>query len=423
MKIVEITPAPLKGNILIPPSKSLCHRAIIAAALAEGQSIISNVLLSKDILATMKGVQALGAEITQLADSLIIEGGLASQEQDVLIDCNESGSTLRFLIPLGLLSSNRITYTGIGNLPHRPLTPYFDIFKEQDIFYSSNILPIEIEGRLKPGLFQMSGSISSQFITGLMFVLPLLNADSTIIITSPLESKGYIDITIEALRCFGIHIENNHYEQFFIKGNQCYRPAQIAVEGDYSQAAFWLAAGALSGDITCAGLSQSSCQGDKAILKILENSGAKLSYNAGYVTSKHSKMHAFDADVSQCPDIAPVLAVVAALSHGTSKITGAARLRIKECDRLKAITSELNKLGAKILEGEDSLTIHGVEQLKGGEVDSWGDHRIAMALAIAAAKCKEPIRIYNSGVIEKSYPSFFEDFKMLGGNLNERNLG
>jgi 3-phosphoshikimate 1-carboxyvinyltransferase len=423
MKTVEIIPTHLKGSISIPPSKSLCHRAIITAALARGKSIIDNIVLSEDIQATIKGVQALGAEVICEKNRLIIKGGLTSIDKDIIIDCKESGSSLRFLMPLGLINHNTITYTGMGNLPNRPLDPYIDIFREQGIFFSNSTLPMEVRGRLKPGLFNIDGNISSQFITGLMFALPLLDSNSTISMTTALESKGYIDITIETLRDFGVYIENDNYEHFFIKGNQYYKPIQFAVEGDYSQAAFWLAAGSLSGEIMCMGLSEHSLQGDKVILNILENSGAKLEYKNKAITSKCSKLHAFEVDVSECPDLAPILAVVAALSSGTSRITGAARLRIKECDRLKAITSELNKLGAQIYEEKSSLTIKGVEFLQGGEVDSWGDHRIAMALTIAASKCKQPVLLHNSSVVDKSYPSFFEDFIMLGGNLNERYLG
>jgi len=276
---------------------------------------------------------------------------------------------------------------------------------------------------LKPGTFKLDGNVSSQFVTGLMVALPLLSADSIISMSSALESRAYIDLTLEVLESFGISIENDDYKQFIIKGNQSYKPTQIAVEGDYSQAAFWLAAGALSGDITCLGLKHNSRQGDKAIAEILQNSGARLKRDNHSINTESSFLHAFEVDVSQYPDIAPILAVVAALSMGTSKITGAARLRIKESDRLRAIASELNKLGAEIYEDEDSLTITGVEALQGGEVDSWGDHRIAMALAVAAIKCKNSVVLHNSSVIDKSYPNFFDDYMMLGGNLHERNLG
>jgi 3-phosphoshikimate 1-carboxyvinyltransferase len=388
-----------------------------------GQSIISNVVLSEDILATITGVQAFGAEVIFDNNRLIINGGKFLSKDSLEINCRESGSTLRFLIPLGLLTNNCITYIGKGNLSTRPLDPYLEIFKEQGIFHSNNTLPMCINGKLKPGIFKLKGNISSQFITGLLFALPLLEANSTIQITEPLESRAYIDLTIETLESFGILIENHDYNSFFIKGNQSYKPTKYTVEGDYSQAAFWLAAGALGGDVACLELMQNSKQGDRAIIDILTMAGTKFIQNEISIKAYSSNLHAFNVDVSQCPDIAPILAVIAALSRGTSKITGAARLRIKECDRLKAIALELRKLGAEIIEEKDSLTIEGKDYLLGGEADSWGDHRIAMALTIAAAQCVNPVILHNCSVVDKSYPNFYEDYKILGGCFNEWNLG
>jgi 3-phosphoshikimate 1-carboxyvinyltransferase len=423
MKDVKILPSFLQGEIKIPASKSLCHRAIIAAALSQGQSTIHNVVLSEDIIATIDGVRALGAKVTIHQDKLTIEGGKPAAHDCCIIDCNESGSTLRFLMPLGLLTKKPISYVGKGNLYARPLEPYIEMFKENGVIYSDIKLPMTIGGSLKPGVFKIHGNISSQFITGLMFTLPLLDRDSTIVITEPLESKGYIDLTINVLRNFGISILNNNYNSFSIKGNQKYIKANYTVEGDYSQAAFWLAAGALGGNIKCLGLKLVSKQSDIALLDILKTAGANLEFNDTYIKISPSRLQAFEVDVSQFPDITPILAVLAALSDGTSKITGAARLRIKECDRLTAIAMELNKLGAQIVEEKDSLTITGLKYLQGGDVDSWGDHRIAMALAIAATKCMEPVIIRNCNAVHKSYPNFFEDYKMLGGILLERNMG
>ena len=423
MNDIKITPNSLNGEVKIPPSKSLCHRAIIAAALAKGQSIINNVELSEDILATINGVQALGAGVVFQSNRLVINGSTFTIQDNCVIDCNESGSTLRFLMPLALLTEGTVSYLGKGNLGGRPLGPYLEIFDEQGIFHSDNKLPMTLNGTLKPGIFKLKGNISSQFITGLMFALPLLDEDSTILITEPLESKGYIDLTIDVLDSFGISIINNNYKSFLIKGKQEYKPTQYDVESDYSQAAFWLAAGPLGAEISCLGLKLDSKQGDKAILDILKLAGAELDLCDTYIKALPSMLHAFEIDVSQSPDIAPILTVVAAFCNGTSKIKGAARLRIKECDRLKAITVELNKLGAVIYEESDSITIVGSKYLQGGDVDSWGDHRIAMALAIAATKCIEPVIIHNSSAVHKSYPNFFEDYKMLGGKLHEWNLG
>lgn len=423
MREVKIVPTPLKGVIDIPASKSLCHRAIIAAAMAKGTSIINNIVLSEDILATINAVQILGAKVTLYPDKAIITGTSFQGIHNSTIDCKESGSTLRFIIPLGLLTGSEISYIGSGNLCNRPLDPYIEIFKEQGIKFSAQKLPMNIKGELRYGDFMLKGNISSQFITGLMFALPTLQGDSTIYIVDALESKAYIDLTLDALQRFGIHIENNNYKSFFIKGRQSYNAIEYTVEGDYSQTAFWVAAGLLGQQVECNSISNDSKQSDKAFIDIMINCGGQIKINNSSITASKSQLNAFDADVSQYPDIAPILAVVAALSHGTSHITGASRLRIKECDRLMAISTELNKLGAEVYENEDNLVIVGKEYLKGGEVDSWGDHRIAMALSIASQKCTNPITIKNSTVVSKSYPGFFEDFIKLGGIINERSLG
>lgn len=423
MREVNIIPAPLKGSIDIPASKSLCHRAIIAAAMAKGTSIINNIVLSEDILATINAVQVLGAKVTLFQGKAIITGTSFQGIQNSTIDCKESGSTLRFIIPLGLLTGSEISYIGSGNLCNRPLDPYIEIFKEQEIKFSSQKLPMNIKGELKHGAFKLKGNISSQFITGLMFALPTLQGDSTIHILGDLESKAYIDLTLDSLNSFGIHIDNNNYKSFFIKGRQSYKATPYTVEGDYSQAAFWIAAGLLGQKVACSSISNDSKQGDKAFIDIMIGCGGQINLSNGSITASKSQLNAFDADVSQYPDIAPILAVVAALSHGTSHITGASRLRLKECDRLMAISTELNKLGAEVYENEDNLVIIGKQYLKGGEVDSWGDHRIAMALSIASQKCTNPITIKNSAVVSKSYPGFFEDFIKLGGIINERSMG
>lgn len=422
MKSVNIIPSPLQGSITIPSSKSLCHRAIIAAAMAKGTSNINNVVLSEDILATIEAVKALGAEVKIIGSRAYIKGTDFSNTADT-VDCRESGSTLRFIIPLGLLSGNSIKYIGSSGLSARPLAPYLEIFEEQGIKFDSTSLPINIQGTLKSGDFKLKGNISSQFITGLMFALPMLDGHSSINVTGPLESKAYLDLTIDVLKSFGIYIENDNYKSFYIKGNQGYTAAEYSVEGDYSQAAFWIAAGVLGNQVVCKNLNEHSSQGDKTFIDILKSAGAKIIVKDGTVTSSLSNIKAFDADVSQFPDTAPILAVVAAFAEGTSRITGASRLRIKECDRLKAISTELNKLGAEIIEGEDYLIINGKKMLSGGVVDSWNDHRIAMALSIATIRCTSPVIINNSGAVAKSYPHFYEDFTELGGIINERSLG
>ncbi len=344
-----------------------------------------------------------------------------------IIDCNESGSTLRFLVPISLLFSGSSKFIGKGNLGKRPLTTYYNIFDNQGIEYSyeEGNLNLIINGKLKPGVFEVEGNVSSQFITGLLFTLPLLNGDSKIIITTEMESKGYIDLTLRAMSDFGVEIINNNYREFIIKGNQKYNARNYRVEGDYSQAAFFLCADALGNDVLCQDLDLNSLQGDKEVIDILER--MNVVFNSKDTDVKgiiNGELIATIIDGSQCPDIIPVLTAVAALSKGTTEIINAGRLRIKECDRLAAVTSELNKLGAKIIEKEDGLLVTGVEKLKGNvEVWSHKDHRIAMTLAIASTRCEEPIVIKDYECIAKSYPRFFDDFRTLGGDIHEWNVG
>ncbi|KHD35915.1 3-phosphoshikimate 1-carboxyvinyltransferase [Clostridium acetobutylicum] len=427
MNCVKINPCWLKGDIKIPASKSLGHRAIICAALSEEESTIENISYSKDIKATCIGMSKLGALIIEDAkDNSILKikkQKLVSKEK-VYIDCSESGSTVRFLIPISLIEERNVVFDGQGKLAYRPLDSYFNIFDEKEIAYShpeGKVLPLQIKGRLKAGMFNLPGNISSQFISGLMFSLPFLEGDSIINITTNLESVGYVDMTIDMLKKFGIEIENKAYKSFFIKGNQKCKGTKYKVEGDFSQAAFWLSAGILNGNINCKDLNINSLQGDKVILDILKKMGGDIDEKS--FSSKKSHTHGIVIDASQCPDLVPILSVVAALSEGTTKIVNAARLRIKESDRLKAMATELNKLGAEVVELEDGLLIEGKEKLKGGEVESWNDHRIAMALGIAALRCEESVTINGSECVSKSYPQFWSDLKQLGGDVHEWSLG
>lgn len=430
MADLKIYPSKLKGEVKIPPSKSMAHRAIICAALSDGLCIIENIDYSDDIIATIDAMNSLGAKIVKHKDYLEVIGAYGSDEKPQetrVIDCNESGSTLRFLVPISLLFKGSSKFIGRGNLGKRPLTTYYNIFERQGIEYSyeEGNLNLVINGELKAGTFEVEGNVSSQFITGLLFTLPLLKEDSKIIITTEMESKGYIDLTLRAMNDFGVEIINNNYREFIIKGNQKYNSRNYRVEGDYSQAAFFLCADSLGNDVLCKDLDLNSLQGDKEVIDILERMNVVFNANdIGVKGTTNGKLSSTVIDGSQCPDIIPVLTSVAALTKGTTEIINAGRLRIKECDRLTAVTSELNKLGAKIIEKEDGLVVTGVEKLQGGvEVWSHKDHRIAMTLAIASTRCEEPIVINDYECIAKSYPNFFEDFKALGGNIHEWNVG
>lgn len=424
MNCVKIFPKKLKGSINIPPSKSLAHRAIIAAGLARGESIIDNIVYSKDILATIYGMKNFGVSINEIEKNnnklLNIKGVNKIQIQNNVIDCIESGSTLRFLIPIALLQNEReVTFIGSGKLPQRPLDEYYNIFNKKNIFYQNEKgnLPLRVKGKLKPGEFYLKGDISSQFITGLMFVLPLLCGDSKIIITSKLESKAYVDLTMDILNKFGVKIENNNYKEFYIKGNQSYVPRNYNVEGDFSQGAFWLVAGAIGEEMSCKNLNINSLQGDKEIINIIKYMGGIININNDCIKVISSKLKGITIDASEIPDLVPILAVAGTVSSGVTKIINAKRVRIKECDRLHAIACELNKIGGEVEELEDSLIIKGNKKLKGGIVDSWNDHRIAMAMAVASTVCEESLIINNSKAVEKSYPNFWEEFRNVGGNF------
>lgn len=430
MADLKIIPSKLKGSVKIPPSKSMAHRAIICAALSDGICRIDNIDYSDDIIATINAMNSLGATIEKHDDYIEVVGiykNINKIKENRIIDCNESGSTLRFLVPISLLFKGSNKFIGKGNLGKRPLTTYYNIFNDQGIKYSyeENNLNLVVDGELKPGVFEVEGNISSQFITGLLFALPLLNGDSKITITKEMESKGYIDLTLKAISDFGIEIINNNYSEFIIKGNQKYNARNYRVEGDYSQAAFFLCADGLGNNVVCRDLDLNSLQGDKEIIDILERMNVVFNANEiGLSGEVNGELISTVIDGSQCPDIIPVLSAVSALSKGTTEIINAGRLRIKECDRLSAVTSELKKLGAQIIEKEDGLVITGVEKLQGGvEVWSHKDHRIAMTLAIASTMCKKPIIIKDYECVAKSYPSFFEDFKALGGNIHEWNVG
>ncbi|OPL08762.1 MAG: 3-phosphoshikimate 1-carboxyvinyltransferase [delta proteobacterium ML8_F1] len=417
---VTIQPQRLKGTLKIPPSKSVSHRAVIAASLARGHSKVSNLLYSNDILATCDAMEGFGALINKRDNwaEIIATGQLKNPGRP--IDCKESGSTLRFLVPLGGVVEEPVVFTGEGRLKTRPMTPYFEIFKDKNIRYAYNdALPLSVEGALTPGTYSLAGDVSSQFITGLLFVLPLLQGDSEITVTSPLESKPYVDISLEVLKTFGIRVENYNHEKFVIPGFQQYTPADFTVEGDYSQAAFWIVAGLIGGEITVEGLRKDTLQGDRAIIDIARAMGGNIETADEGVVARKSRTRGMTIDASQCPDLVPILTVLAALSEGKTRIVNASRLRLKESDRLKAIAEELNKLGAQIIENPDGLDIYGKEHLKGGEVDSWKDHRIAMSLAIASIRCTEAVSIHGAQAIEKSYPNFFEHFKSLGGLIIE----
>ena len=278
-------------------------------------------------------------------------------------------------------------------------------------------MPLEVKGGLKSGRYRIQGDISSQFITGLLYALPLLNGDSVVEVTTKLESVGYVDLTLDMLKNFGIEIENKGYREFYIRGNQKYKACDITVEGDFSQSAFFLVADTLGANIELSAMNMNSLQGDKKILEDITAFGGKIGYEKERLKALPKKTKGCVIDFSQSPDLGPALTVLAALSEGVTEFVHASRLRIKECDRITCMKEELEKLGANIVEFPDGMSIVGVKSLKGGTVDSHNDHRVAMALAMASIKATGNIRILNAECVSKSYPNFWEVFESIGGDI------
>lgn len=401
---IQIAPSRLSGTILVPPSKSISHRALICAALAKGESRIENMLECEDTAATIDALTALGADIKKENGTVIVRG-IETPAEKAEIDCRESGSTLRFLLPIAAAFGAEASFDGRAKLPERPITPYFTEFERHGVRFTEKKMPYRIEGKLTGGEYEIDGNISSQFITGLLLALPLLPEDSVIRVKPPIESKPYIDLTVDVMRRFGISVVESGNE-YRIAGGQSYRPTGYTVESDLSQAAFFLVANAIGANLKVEGLNPDTKQGDRAILDITK----RFSENGD----------AFDVDASQTPDLVPILTVLACFAKGTSHITGCGRLHIKECDRLEVIMTELNRLGAKIETKPDELVIEGVGTLRGGECDSHADHRIPMALAIAAASqyCAGSVILHDAECVSKSYPNFFVDLRELGGKID-----
>lgn len=426
--MITIRPNLITGKIRIPPSKSASHRAIICACLAEKESHLVNLQLSDDIMSTIDAMRALGAQIECIKDIdndnyvklTIIPIDINSINSDkVIIDCNESGSTLRFLIPIAIELFDEVTFHGKGKLPTRPLDVYFDIFDENGIDYDfkQEYLPLNIKGKFSKNSFNIKGDISSQFITGLLLWAPLTDKDIAINITTKLESKKYVDITLDIMSSFGIAVDFNEAQnRYNISGSSKYQSCDYHVEGDWSQAAFFLLMGVKS-YIEISGLNRNSKQGDMEIINILNKMGANIYWKDDILISNGGTLNGIDVDVSQCPDLAPVIAAAMSAAVGESTITGGERLILKESNRIKAVADTLNKLGANVAPTDDGMIIEGVKVLKGNEVSCYNDHRIAMMIGAVSQFCEGDIIVHGEGCVNKSYPNFWEDFKNIGGRI------
>lgn len=411
-----IVPSELFGEVNIIESKSQAHRLLICAALAREKSEIICRATSEDIDATVRCLNALGAEIIRTEKGFCVDP-ISEIKEDAFMDCGESGSTLRFLLPVVGALGAKARLKLSGRLPHRPLEPLWSELCAHGMNLSKPAEDIiECSGQLESGDFTLPGNISSQYISGLLFALPLLEEDSRLIITGKTESQAYIKMTTSVLGRFSVNItpaENG----FDIAGGQRFIPAQFtsAAEGDWSNAAFWLCAGAFSKrGIVCKGLDPESLQGDKAVIEILRRFGAEVEAVEDGFSVKSAPLTGCAIDAANIPDLVPVLAVCACAAQGETRIINAERLRIKESDRLKTVSQTLGALGADITETADGLIIKGCGSLKGGaEVDACGDHRIAMSAAVASCICEQPIAISGAEAVNKSYPSFWEEMEKL----------
>lgn len=398
MSIVKIQNSILKGEITVPPSKSAAHRALACSFLAGG-GCVTPIIASKDMKAMQQVINAL-------------------ENNEKIVDCIESGNTLRFMIPIAAALGKSCTFIGEGRLPERPITDYLRLLPEHGVECTSSNgkIPLTIEGKLTSGTFEIAGNISSQYITGLLLALPILDGDSKIVLTTELQSKPYVDMTIKVMSNFGVAVEETDYG-YFIKGNQHYIQRDYVVESDWSQAAFFLVAGAINGDITLRGLDLNSTQGDKKIVDALKHFGADIDVNEGYIRCKKSNLKGIEIDVSDIPDTVPSLAVAAAFASGTTTIYGGERLRLKESDRIESVVTNLKRLGVNVEEKSDGMVITG-GRVRGAELLGFNDHRILMAFSIAALMAEGETVITDAQSINKTYPTFFDDYNSLGGKAN-----
>ncbi len=403
-----IAPNTLEGKVKAPGSKSVTHRALVCAALAKGTSRIEGALLCDDTLATARCLSSLGAKFEK-----DFVDGTGTLEKGGTLQCQESGSTLRFLLPVACLSRQECTVMASGPLQNRPIQPLVDALRQMgaNAEAQNGSLPVKTRPGLSGGTCALPGDVSSQFVSGLLFALPLCKKDSEITLTSPLQSKPYADLTVKTLRQFGVNVEENE-NNYQIAASQSYAPQNFKVEGDYSSAAFWLVAAAINGSITVGNLDPKSLQADKAIVSLLKRMGADVKQNGHEATAASSKLEGIEIDVSPFPDLMPILSVAGCFAKGTTRLYNASRLRIKESDRLHSMAVELRKMGAKVEERQDELVIRK-SRLKGASLESHGDHRIAMSLTIAALNAEGKSELDSPDCVSKSYPAFFNELGKL----------
>ena len=403
----------LKGKLTPPCSKSYAQRALALALLADGESTLRNIEFCNDTLSAIKCIEALGAEVRRTGETtLSIRGGFSPR--DNVLNVGESGLATRLFTPIAALWDKPVVITGEGTLLHRPMTMMMEPLRHLGVAVrdGGGYLPIEVCGRMHGGRIEVDGSISSQFITGLLLALPMAEGDTTLKVHGAV-STPYIDMTVETAERFGGRILHSDYTEFFIEGGQRYTAADYAIEGDWSAAAMLLVAGAIAGEVTLDNISTLSKQADTLICRALVRAGASVINEENSITVAKRDLTAFEVDATNCPDLFPALAALAAAAEGTSVITGTSRLEHKESNRAETLREEYAKLGIEIdIETENVMKIRG-GSIHGAEVDGHSDHRIAMSLAVSALRSDGEVKITGAECVGKSYPNFFEDIESL----------
>ena len=408
---IKIIPSSLNGSVTVPPSKSAAHRALICAALSGGECKVTPYCTSKDIKATVSCLKNLGMNIQENSQGYIISKG--NVQKGATLNFGESGSTARFLLPVAAALGANCVCTGEGRLPERPMNTLTTLLREHGVAVSQDNLPITLNGTMNGGEFCLPGNISSQFISGLLMAAPILESDVNIIPTTALESVGYIDMTISAMKKYGVKVEETE-NGWLVSKESGYTPQDTVIEGDWSQAAFFMSAAAIGGDIKIAGLDFASNQGDMAALDVFAAFGANISLENNVLHISKGNLKGITVNAANIPDMVPAIAATAAFAEGKTVIHSAERLRIKESDRIKTTLAALNAMGVKTEEKEDGMVIYGGKP-NGAVIDGANDHRIVMAFSVAAAYANGESTIKGIEAVEKSYPEFFEDFKKIGG--------
>lgn len=415
---LTIKRSPVSGSITAPSSKSMTHRALVLAALAPGRSRIRNPLKARDTEATASVLKKLGVNMIR-GNDWVVDGGNLQAPAEVL-HCGESGTTLRFMSAVCALVDGECQMTGEPSLLSRPLAPLLEALRQMGVLIEAREGPTPFKimgtGRIKGGEVRLPGDISSQFTSALLTVAPLADTRVDITLTTKLESRPYVAMTMDAMRVFGVEAEVSPDVMRLTAPLKPYMATTFIVEGDWSSASYSLAAGAIAGEVTVNGLNPFSSQADKALLSLLGEMGAETSVNGDAVKVSASALQGIEADLSDCPDLFPIVCTLCASAEGRSRLTGLSRLRLKESDRIAAMAEGLTRMGAKIRCDVDSVTITG-GPLRGAEIDPWGDHRIAMSLAVLALNAGGETTIRNAECVSKSYPGFWDDLKSIGGRL------